>query len=640
MGEQKQVRRVARYSPLGSSVARVTCVSAMGLVSAACSGGSVTAEPGPLTSGSVESGGSSSGDTSSGNMAISVDSTSIGGGPSSSSLSEMVTSSESGETSSVGSATTLLASTYEDAGSGLSTWLDYTGLDGGVSSTSEPGLVSTVEVSSGETNSDAGSDGGIEPWDGPAIVAKSGFIDLEANAYVRHEVALTSSSARMFYSFHPADENPHVAPTFVFFNGGPGYATSLGLMARGTGPMTVGTPADDTALVENPWSWTQFGNLLYIDTRQTGFSYATIASPGVEQSRLDERYENNFNDYTDSADIVRVMLRVLKNTPGIRDNPIVIVGESYGGVRAAMTLEFLFNGNGLRTQTWYTDPALADEVAAHFAAIEDEVDGPDEQIVAQVLIQPFVAHTQFADQADVFCDPGSREAEVADEVGTDCQQLKSYRDVYNIAQPYGWSDDLDVIAGEHLMNVDSLQAMLGVDPLGIVGLKASDRTGAFRFQSNNLTQAQPAFDQALGSLQPWDAYHVILNQAIYNDDKYTNPFPCVYFSMALARVDAFITDGDLDVVVDTPVLPTTLMKCQQLVSSPFVDSIVATHDAVGDEARPGHWTITYNENSLAGAGQREVRWPRYEAGHMVATDQPQQLFEDVQAFLMERGVIR
>lgn len=644
MSEQRARRCVARHSPLRLGMR----AAALGLLGAACSGGSVTLDPGPAPA--AEAGVSSTHDSDSSSLAssntvVTIDTTGI----------EVQTTPSSGETSASSEtivtleSTSVLASTSVsgDAGSGLSTWFDSMRIDAG--SSADTRLISSLESTvsgssdtswSDATMVDAGFDGGLEPWDGPAIVAKSGFIDLEANDYVRHDVALTSSSARMFYSFHPANENPHVAPTFVFFNGGPGYATTLGLMARGTGPMTVGTPEDDSALVPNPWSWTQFGNLLYVDTRQTGFSYATIADPEVEQSRLDERYDNNFNDYTDSADIVRVMLRVLANTPGIQDNPIVIVGESYGGVRAAMTIEFLFNSAGLRTQTWYTDPALADEVSAHFEAIADKVDGPEEQVVAQVLIQPFVAHTQFEDQSDVYCEPGSREAEVADEVGTDCQQLKSYRDVYNISKPDGWSDEIDVIAGEHLMNVSSLEAMLGVNPLDVVGLKAADRAGAFRFQTNYLTQAQSAFNQALGAPQPWDAYHVILNQALYNPDKYTNPYPCVYFSMALARVDGFITDGELDIVVDTPVLPTTLMSCQQLLSRPFVDSIVATHDPVGDEVRPGHWSVTYNADSPLGAGTREVRWPSYEAGHMVATDQPAQLFEDVQAFLRERGVIQ
>jgi carboxypeptidase C (cathepsin A) len=75
-------------------------------------------------------------------------------------------------------------------------------------------------------------------------------------------------------------------------------------------------------------------------------------------------------------------------------------------------------------------------------------------------------------------------------------------------------------------------------------------------------------------------------------------------------------------------------------SQPFVDSIVANHDQLGNEVRPGQWVVTYNDNSVVGAAQRVVRWPVYEAGHMVATDQPQQLFEDVGAFLRERRVIR
>jgi hypothetical protein len=517
-----------------------------------------------------------------------------------------------------------------DAGFGESTWnlasnsqslLSYASGDAGVS-------VISTEV-----------DAGPEIWDGPSIVSRAGFVEIEPINYTRHTVQKTSSSARLFYSFRPADADPHLAPTFVFFNGGPGYGTSLGLMARGTGPMTVGMPEDEAALVSNPWSWSQLGNLLYIDTRQAGFSYSTLPDPSNYAARLFENNDTNFNDYLDAADLVRVMLRVLASTPGVQDNPIVLVGESYGGVRATMMLEFLLDHENLRTATWYGDATLADEIAAHYAAVGQNYADPRDQFPAQVLIQPFIAGTQFAEQATTICLPGSKELRVAEENGLWCERLDYYRDVYNIDEAEGWSASLDVIAGEHIASISSLQSLLGVEPTQIAGLGAAERTGAFRLENTGETTPQPGFEDALGVLQTWDHYHVASNLASFNADVYDNPYPCVYFSRVVSRVATFVTDADADFIVDTPALPATMMACQQLLGSPFVDSVVASHDPEVGEARPGHWTVTFNENSPDGAGQRKVRWPTYAAGHMVAVTQPQQLFEDVREFLQENEVI-
>jgi hypothetical protein len=482
-------------------------------------------------------------------------------------------------------------------------------------------------------------DAGPEPWTGPTIVSRAGFVEIEPVSYIRNNVARTSSSARLFYSFRPADEDPHLAPTFVFFNGGPGYGTSFGLLPRGTGPVTIGSPEDSTALVSNPWSWTQMGNLLYIDTRQAGLSYSTLADPSVQASRAAENNDTNFNDYLDAADLVRVMLRVLSTTPGIQDNPVVLVGESYGGVRATMMLEFLLDYENLDINPWYADSTLAEEIAAHYTAVADNYADPRDQFPAQVLIQPFIAYTQFQDQAAIMCLPGSKEALIADEEGVQCESLNDYRDPYNIDEDWTWSTELDVVAGQHLSTVSSLHSLLGIDPTQIVGLNAVERAGAFRLEGADWTVPQPGFAEALGVVQPWDAYLVAFNEANFNYDVYDNPYPCVYFSRVIARVATFVTDADADIVVDTPALPTTMMKCQQLLTNPFVDSVVPTHDPETDEPRPGHWTITYNENSPNGAGERKVRWPGYVAGHMVAVSQAQQLFEDVRAFLRESDVI-
>src|SRR5688572_4178976 len=93
------------------------------------------------------------------------------------------------------------------------------------------------------------------------------------------------SVGRLFYAFQSADY-PDDAPVLVFFNGGPGIATTSVLMAFGTGPFTLApTPTDDPPHA-NPHSYTSFGNLLYVDARQTGFSYDVDPSPGDPSSRV------------------------------------------------------------------------------------------------------------------------------------------------------------------------------------------------------------------------------------------------------------------------------------------------------------------------------------------------------------------
>lgn len=609
---------------------------------AACSAGSVAPEPEEQNYSSELA--SSASDT--GESRSTIDSNSAQGSSpeSTSGLATIVSplASDSSEASSASSV--LLSFASVDSTSSASSSI---AVDAGWSAT--PNTNTTFGASNGETvdggvaesvaSSGSGFDAGPQPWTGPPIVSRAGYIDIEPISYGRHGQSRSSASARLFYSFRPADEDPHLAPTFVFFNGGPGYGTSFGLLPRGTGPMTIGSPNDDTALVTNQWSWTQMGNLLYIDTRQAGLSYSTLEDPSNQAARQAENTDTNFNDYLDSADLVRVMLRVLASTPGIQDNPVVMVGESYGGVRATMMLEFLLDYENLRINSWYADPTLADEIAAHYAAVGGNYADPRDQFPAQVLIQPFIAGTQFADQAAIMCLPGSKEERIAQEVGVPCELLDNYRDPYNIDEAWSWSLDLDVVTGQHLSTVSSLEALLGVEPTEIVGLGATQRVGAFRLEGADWTEPQPGFTDVLGTLQPWDEYLVAFNEANFNSDVYDNPYPCVYFARVVARVATFVTDADADIVVDTPAMPATMMKCQQLLTNPFVDGIELSHEPEGQSARPGHWTITYNEDSVEGAGERKVRWPTYVAGHMVAVNQAQQLFEDVRDFLRENAVI-
>jgi carboxypeptidase C (cathepsin A) len=67
------------------------------------------------------------------------------------------------------------------------------------------------------------------------------------------------------------------------------------------------------------------GNLLYVDSRQAGFSYS--------QTRLGERESDALHDLTaidDAMDYVRALLVFYEKFPVLSDKPLIIVGESYG----------------------------------------------------------------------------------------------------------------------------------------------------------------------------------------------------------------------------------------------------------------------------------------------------------------------
>lgn len=550
-----------------------------------------------------------------------------------------------------------------------------------VTSSSEPGSIESEDSgvpASGETTDTSSStdgtettepsrildDGGVDPTatddaatsldggteddasDSLSVEARAGFIDVEGTDYVWQSNTYNSSSARLFYALTPADDLPADAPVFVFFNGGPGSATSSCLLSYGTGPYSLPGDLSAPELAPNPWSWTQMGNLLYFDTRQAGFSYSTLPDPSDPTARALEWTQRNFNAYIDAADAVRLVLRVLSQQPALRDNPIVIVGESYGGTRATLMLRYLLGPELLRTSALYRDVALADEITAFFDAnLDDEneavTDRAKRQLAAQILIQPFVSGSQFADQDRIRCLPDTPAQQVASEVGATCTGIEIFRDAYKIDEQATWSASVDTLAQRMLTHPTQLAQLLGVPLESINGLKAADRPQGYRDSSaGRFADPQPEFIAELGELQAWDAYHrTTTPRGPWPDTLYTDPNPCALFSWVAQQVDTFITNAKWDNVVLSPVLPTTLYKCAQLLTRPYVDGVEFASGEALELGETGQMVIHFNEGAPEGASDATIEVRGYDSGHMVTVTHAEALFHDVRAFLVERGVL-
>jgi carboxypeptidase C (cathepsin A) len=148
-------------------------------------------------------------------------------------------------------------------------------------------------------------------------------------------------SAAVFYTAYATKEADAARRPLTFvFNGGPGAASvylNLGL----AGPRIVdfGPDGRDGAaakLVDNPNSWLAFTDLVMVDPIGTGWSRA--AKPDGEKAFYSVRSDANV-----MAKVIA--LYVAKNSRGA--SPKFLLGESYGGFRAAKVADALQSDQGI-----------------------------------------------------------------------------------------------------------------------------------------------------------------------------------------------------------------------------------------------------------------------------------------------------
>jgi hypothetical protein len=554
----------------------------------------------------------------------------------------------------------------------------------------------------------AGLASGVPPLRGVEIRNEAGFMAIEPVSFYFHygsyfnRLELRSSEAKLFYSFRAADRDPEKKPLFVFFNGGPGSATSYGLMSMYTGRYTLDNQIDGggDAYIANPTPWTRLGNLLYVDAREAGFSYDLMDRASDELARWREFNAQNFNPLFDAADFIRLILRFLAAHPALRASRVVIVGESYGGDRATCLLHLLLNyadyGNG---RQMFQDPALSREIQAHFDAVLPEYRGrtvPPEVVARQfghqVLIQPSVPWG-YREQVteEMLRRPGSELYRIAAETGVPYDPSAygdrfAYlaavgRDPYIYIKPEGWLDGFFNKGGVLLRTIANLVKVTGADIPAISAFYASARARAYRVADSGTVTNQPgtrvpipsavralfiapAIREAtrtavepgdmtvvFGALQPWDRYFVgsngnanwafhVFNVAMARGYE-AHPSDLRYgrmFLENLVRVETFVTDAAYDLVVYSKAFAPSLARYADIVSSAR-----ALQDPAAGESRPGRIVVSYRMNAFPGLpadGTRMIRFPLYDKScHAVSLTQPFELYQDVSEWLRAAGFV-
>ena len=334
------------------------------------------------------------------------------------------------------------------------------------------------------------------------------------------DIRYDTTPANLFYSFQAADGDgmdAQDAPLFVMLNGGPGAATTANLMANNTAQYTLNTgslPPNSPGFAPNPDSWTSMGNLLYIDPPLTGFSYneRAAAAKSIGIRAIEFFLNGNFNAFIDADQVLRGVLQFLDKHPDLQDNPVILVGESYGGVRVTTMLNMLLFSEKYGSKgSLFRDPGLVDAITTHFGDI-----GVTEPLTArvvarqfgrQVLIQPQLSSYQGPVQSELYWPDDPKLHSVIDDVATAAGQPGGFtrdtsrckygpvryldpgacaimkyvpafgRDRYNWSKPASWSDDQDEATAAQLTQLGKLNTILGFDVSTIKGFTADERAG-------------------------------------------------------------------------------------------------------------------------------------------------------------------
>jgi carboxypeptidase C (cathepsin A) len=138
------------------------------------------------------------------------------------------------------------------------------------------------------------------------------------------------ATAEIFYvAFLRNGDNAQRPITFAL-NGGPGAASAyLDFLAAGPRILDLGDgrrlPPAHGEIADNPDAWLDFTDLVFIDPIGTGYS---IATGGADAQK-------HFFGVREDLDALSAAIALALDKLGRRPSPIYLLGESYGGFRAA-----------------------------------------------------------------------------------------------------------------------------------------------------------------------------------------------------------------------------------------------------------------------------------------------------------------
>jgi len=151
---------------------------------------------------------------------------------------------------------------------------------------------------------------------GLRVVENSGICETTPGVYQASGYADLTSTNSLWFWYFAARNNPDTAPLALWFNGGPGSSSMIGLFQE-HGPCRITN--DSSSVTPNPYSWNNQVNILYIDQPVgVGFSYGDLTVGTSQQG---------------AADVWTFLQIFLSDSrfSNLQSRPLAIWTESYGG---------------------------------------------------------------------------------------------------------------------------------------------------------------------------------------------------------------------------------------------------------------------------------------------------------------------
>jgi carboxypeptidase C (cathepsin A) len=179
-----------------------------------------------------------------------------------------------------------------------------------------------------------------------SFVATAGSLPLLGN---KGEV-----TANIFFTAYAIDDKSQQRPVTFVFNGGPGAASAF-LQLGALGPRVVNFTDNGAAavqpvqLADNPDTWLDFTDLVFVDPVGTGYSRSATGTP-----EADKAFFGVDKDASTMVEFVRLYLTRV----GRLLAPVLLTGESYGGFRAALIADRLLSSGIAVRGAVLVSPAL------------------------------------------------------------------------------------------------------------------------------------------------------------------------------------------------------------------------------------------------------------------------------------------
>ena len=448
----------------------------------------------------------------------------------------------------------------------------------------------------------------------PPLTTTAGFFEAPArDVTVKGAAVHIGSTARLFYNLRPADSEPADKPIFFLFNG---FAAEI-VRAFGTGPTTV-VPGGD--VVANANSLTRVANLVYLEPRQSGYSYDVADGSSPAGPITANCSPDIFNEYVDAADVLFSALDFLAAHPELH-GPVYWLGESYAGVRITWILTYL---RGRWDLVPYSDPTLAAKIKA--------VSRAGSLYAGQVLLEAWLGGgAEGQTIADECLDPtltAAVAASVKQSCGTEgaCGCATAFgRSLYNYTYTDAYETERETEASAAHIEPHRAAALLGVSLTSIPLLAQAERTKGWKCTPPDSTvPSEASLVSLLGALPTGQAYYVPFSP-LYpgksvvptTPDWDANDVEALAFVDNLHDVPALLTHGARDLVVPTVALAPALVS---VLGASRVDTTSSTK--LGVRYADGERFIDLYDFASA--------------GHMITMVEPAQFATDLIGWLKSR----